>query len=107
MAVAKGPVGQVLAGPTFRSGCGFVPGGCGFTCRVSSPYGYYTGWFLLLKLVWRVWLFQLNTHKPHQPLSFNFPKRSFGQWKGVFSQVGLQNGLSSVIKISFLSYLFS
>ena len=33
--------------------------------------------------------------KPHQPLSFNFPKRSFGHGKEFFSQVGLQNGLSS------------
>ena len=34
--------------------------------------------------------------KLHQPLFFNFPKRSFGKKRGVFSQVGLQNGLSSL-----------
>ena len=64
MAVAKGPVGQVLAGPTFRSILIKWVWLCTWWAWLHMqglcPCGYYTGWLLLLKLVWRVWLFQLN-----------------------------------------------
>ena len=43
----------------------------------------YTGWLLLLILVWRVWLFQLNLISHYLSIS----KRSFGHGKE-FSQVG-------------------
>ena len=43
----------------------------------------YTGWLLLLILVWRVWLFQLNLISHY----FQFPRGHFGHGKE-FSQVG-------------------
>ena len=58
------------------SGCGFACGGHGFTLSMWLLYRMASATKISLESV-------VIPTKPHQPLSFNFPKRSFGKKRTV------------------------